>query len=69
MKYLILLIFLSGCASNYTAQEHLEQYQTNRINYITSRQKEYLIESNRNWNNYIKARAHEIQNNDNNLIK
>jgi len=64
MKYIALIIslFLCGCATTkYPSGVYVAEYQSNMIKYINTNNSNNLKEANRNWDRYLKARAHQVK--------
>jgi hypothetical protein len=59
--FVIFLFVLSfGCAHHsYPSEAYLGEYIASRMEYNANNNKESLIEANKNWNMYLKARVSE----------
>jgi hypothetical protein len=63
-KLLILTLLVSGCAtSEYTRDEHLQQYMDNYLQYQDTEDDKNLFEAHRAWKAYIRLNHNENKRN------
>ena len=57
---IFLFLLLSGCAHQpYPSEAYIGKYIAKRMEYNANNNKESLVEAERNWNMYLKARISE----------
>ena len=57
IKLIILTLMLGGCATTeYTRDEHLQQYMDNYLMYEDTEDDRHLIEAHRAWKAYLRTR-------------